>query len=94
MSPHFEGMTVSTTVGAYEAKTHLSALLDRVERGERVTITRNGRPVAVLVPPPGRADRTPAEAVEALRELRRGRRLREGSDLAPTVRDLIEEGRR
>jgi prevent-host-death family protein len=87
-------MAVTRTVGAYEAKTHLSALLDRVERGERVTITRNGRPVAVLAPPPGRADRTAAEAVEALRELRRGRSLREGSDLAPTVRDLLAEGRR
>ncbi len=39
-----------TTVGAFEAKTHLSALLDRVERGEEVTITRHGRPVARLVP--------------------------------------------
>ena len=40
------------SVGAYEAKTHLSALLDRVERGETLTITRNGRPVARLVPAP------------------------------------------
>ena len=37
-------------VGSYEAKTHLSGLLDRVERGERITITRHGVPVAVLVP--------------------------------------------
>ena len=39
-----------TSVGAFEAKTHLSALLDRVEQGEEVTITRHGRPVAKLVP--------------------------------------------
>ncbi|GMV05650.1 MAG: hypothetical protein AMXMBFR53_19270 [Gemmatimonadota bacterium] len=77
-------------VGAYEAKTHLAALLDRVERGERVTITRHGRPVAVLVPPPGAPGRTAAETVAALLELRRGRRLGEGL----TVRDLIDEGRR
>lgn len=38
------------TIGAYEAKTHLAALLARVERGETLTITRNGRPVARLVP--------------------------------------------
>ena len=38
------------TVGAYEAKTRLAALLDRVENGETLTITRNGRPVARLVP--------------------------------------------
>lgn len=37
-------------VGAFEAKTHLPKLLDRVERGESVTITRHGRPVAQLVP--------------------------------------------
>ena len=38
------------TVGAYEAKTHLASLLDRVARGETLTITRRGHPVARLVP--------------------------------------------
>ena len=38
------------TVGAYEAKTHLAILLDRVARGEKLTITRRGHPVARLVP--------------------------------------------
>src|SRR5947208_832060 len=37
-------------VGSYEAKTHLPELLDRVERGEIVVITRRGRPAAHLVP--------------------------------------------
>lgn len=37
------------TLGAFDAKTHLSALLDRVEAGETITITRHGRPVAQLV---------------------------------------------
>ena len=37
------------TVGAFEAKTKLSELLDAVERGEEVTITRRGEPVARLV---------------------------------------------
>ncbi|KQW68642.1 MAG: type II toxin-antitoxin system prevent-host-death family antitoxin [Methylibium sp.] len=41
---------LSTTVGAFEAKTHLSALLERVERGEEIVITRHGHPVARLVP--------------------------------------------
>lgn len=36
------------TVGAFEAKTHLSALLDKVEAGEEVLITRHGKPVARL----------------------------------------------
>lgn len=78
------------TVGAYEAKTHLAELLDRVERGERVTITRHGRPVAVLVPPPGLPGRTAEEVVAALLDLRRGRHLGEGLG----VRDLVDEGRR
>jgi prevent-host-death family protein len=38
------------TVGAYEAKTHLSELLEKVEAGEEITITKHGTPVAKLVP--------------------------------------------
>ena len=37
-------------IGAYEAQTHLSQLLDRIARGERLTITRHGKPVAQLIP--------------------------------------------
>ena len=37
-------------VGAFEAKTHLPELLNRVAQGERITITRRGKPVAQLVP--------------------------------------------
>ena len=45
-------MTIAdSVVGAFEAKTHLSELLVRVEAGETVTITKHGRPVARLVPP-------------------------------------------
>ena len=38
------------TVNVHEAKTHLSRLLERVERGERVIIARAGKPIAVLSP--------------------------------------------
>lgn len=41
---------MAISVGAFEAKTHLSELLTRVEAGEVVTITKHGRPVARLVP--------------------------------------------
>ncbi|MDO8613270.1 MAG: type II toxin-antitoxin system prevent-host-death family antitoxin, partial [Dehalococcoidia bacterium] len=41
-------------IGVYEAKTHLPRLLDEVARGESITITRHGRPVARLVPVGGR----------------------------------------
>lgn len=40
------------TVGAFEAKTHLSRLLDEVEAGKRVIISRHGKPVAELSAPP------------------------------------------
>lgn len=78
------------SVGAYEAKTHLPHLLDQVANGEEIQITRNGRPVARLVPEP-KPEATDLKTVIAqMREFRKGRRL--GRDL--TVRDLIEEGRR
>ncbi len=55
--------------GAFEAKNKLSALLDRVEKGEEITITRHGRPVARLVPAPGGVDRAGARAaLDRLRE--------------------------
>lgn len=78
-------------VGAYEAKTHLSQLLDRAEGGERITITRHGRPVAQLVPVGHSAgDRTVGEAVDGLLAFRSTHRL--GGDLS--VRELIREGRK
>ncbi len=43
---------VTKEVGAFEAKTHLSRLLDRVEKGERIFITRHGKRIAELAPPP------------------------------------------
>lgn len=58
------------TVGAYEAKTHLPRLLDRVQQGESVTITRHGRPVAQIVPVLA-GDRERAE--EAARRIRERR---------------------
>lgn len=77
-----------TDVGAYQAKTHLAELLDRVENGERITITRYGRPVAELVPAGASPDLTAGEAIERIQEARRSRPL-EGL----TVGELIREGR-
>jgi prevent-host-death family protein len=58
------------TVGAYEAKTHLPQLLERVAKGESITITKHGVPVAVLGPPPKQRKMTPQEAAAGLRALR------------------------
>jgi prevent-host-death family protein len=49
-------------IGAFEAKNKLGSLLDRVEQGEEIVITRHGKPVARLVPNPGGFDRAQARA--------------------------------
>ncbi len=77
------------TVGSYEAKTHLSRLLEMVAKGESVTITKHGVPIARLVPANPDAKREPAEVIEELREFRSGRKLGK-----LTLRKMIEEGRR
>jgi len=50
-------------IGAFEAKNTLGALLDRVERGEEIVITRHGKPVARLVPNTGGVDHEQARIV-------------------------------
>jgi prevent-host-death family protein len=78
------------TVGAFEAKTHLAALLDRVARGERITITRHGIPAAVLVPVAETAAKlSHKEIVEGMRALRK--RVKPGR---MGVRDMVNDGRR
>ncbi len=77
------------TVGAYEAKTHLSQLLDEVERGETITITRHGVPVAEIVPLRTSRKRDVAEVIDDLRKLRE----EIGSLGGLSIREMIEEGR-
>lgn len=50
------------TIGAFEAKTHFSALLEKVEKGEHIVITKHGHPVAKLVPT-GSSDREKSNQV-------------------------------
>jgi prevent-host-death family protein len=78
------------TVAAFEAKTHLAALLDRVSQGETITITRHGAPAAMLVPVgPAGKKLTHREIVEGMRALRK--RIKPDTI---TVREMVEEGRR
>ena len=72
-------------IGIFEAKERLSELLERVERGEQITITKRGRPVALLVPPEQSAE----DLVEWFRRARQGVRLG-----GLSIRELIDEGRR
>ena len=59
------------TVGAYHAKTHLPKLLERVRRGESVTITKHGRPVARLVPVAVDDEERAQQAANRIRSRRR-----------------------
>lgn len=77
-----------TSVGAYDAKTRLPELLRDVSRGEVVTITRHGAPIARLVPITG-AGGGDGALVDAFRQARAG--VRRG-DL--TIAEMVAEGRR
>ena len=78
------------TIGSYEAKTHLPSLLDRVAKGEQITITRHGVPVAMLIPVPSDTPQCdPRTVVEELLEFRERHTL-DGL----SIREMIEEGRR
>ena len=77
------------TIGAFEAKNRLSELLQAVENGDEVTITRHGRPVARLVPV-DQSDRAKVrEAIEWLKVTRKERTLG-----GLNIKDLINEGRK
>jgi prevent-host-death family protein len=83
--------SVVKEVGAFEAKNSLSALLDLVESGEEVVITRHGRAAARLVPAKGAFNRESArEAARTIRAMSKGVILGDGL----SVKDLINEGRR
>lgn len=77
----------TTSVGIYEAKNKLSELLDRVEAGEVIAVTRHGKQVALLTPvhtqhPSAR------QAIDRLRQLRKGVRLG-----GLSIKALRDEGR-
>ena len=57
------------TVGAFEAKTNLSALLDKVESGEDILITRHGKPVAVLKTYEADPKRSASDSVARINQL-------------------------
>lgn len=76
-------------VGSYEAKTHLPKLLERVAKGERITITKHGVPIAMLIPAqPGKAPDL-KEVASKLRQFRDKHPLK-----GLSIRKMIQEGRR
>ena len=83
------------TIGAFDAKTHLSRRLDEVANGETYVITTRGTPVARLLPPVEADDREEAEGrdiVKEWEEYRRAHSITLGGDI--TIREMIEDGRK
>jgi prevent-host-death family protein len=74
-------------VGAYEAKTHLPALLERVADGEEITITKHGKPIARIVPVERPSVERRRQAIARIKELRKGQTL----DMP--LKDAVDEGR-
>jgi prevent-host-death family protein len=86
-------MTLMSTVGSFEAKTKLAELLDKVEAGETVTITRRGRPVARLIPVRSEDEQERLRAlVEEIKRTRVGRDR--GAGPGTTIPELIKAGRK
>ena len=75
--------------GAYEAKTHLPKLLERVQNGERFIITKHGRPVAELRPISTHSRERREGIIERMKKFQASHRLGE-----ITIRELIDEGRK
>ncbi|MBU2743232.1 MULTISPECIES: type II toxin-antitoxin system Phd/YefM family antitoxin [Acidithiobacillus] len=76
-------------IGAYEAKTHLSEILDRVRQGERFIITKHGQAVAELQPPKGQGTEERRAAVARLKAFQASHDLQ-----GVSLRELIDAGRK
>ena len=81
------------TVGSFEAKTKLAELLDKVEDGEVVIITRRGKAVARLVA--ARSEEGAAQVRQVVQDIKRNR-VGRGKPAGPgtTIAELIKAGRR
>jgi prevent-host-death family protein len=82
-------MKPKSQFGSYEAKTHLPKLLAKVAKGERITITRHGLPIAMLVPIETADKLNPVSAIKQLVAFAKRHPLK-----GTSIRDMIEEGRR
>lgn len=80
-----------TTIGSYEAKTHLPQLLERVAQGEKIIITRRGVPIALLSPASTQEKQDTEAVISDMLAYRKSRNRTLGK---LSTRQLIQEGRR
>ena len=81
-----------TTMGFYEARRHLSELLDHVAKGKKVLITRRGKPAALISPPRKQDQQDVRHVVQKMLAFRDREEPTVGGQV--TIRELIDEGRR
>ena len=78
-------------IGAFEAKTHFSQIINEVERGADYVITRRGKPVAKIIPFEQKQEMTWEEILAKFREFRK---LYRGEPGSFNIREAIEDGRK
>ena len=78
-------------IGAFDAKTHFSQILEKVENGDDFIVTRRGKPVAKIIPYEEKKQMTRKEVFEELREMRNFYRGKPGDF---NIREAIEDGRK
>ncbi len=81
------------SVGTYEAKTHLPRLLSQVEKGETITITKRGKPIAVLSPAQAVPEQDISAVIAQFRAYSQEHARKHGSLKAHEIKQMIEEGR-
>ena len=91
-TPAFRRGTGPREIPASEAKAHLSELLDAVERGETIAITRHGRRIARLVPDADHRQEQIEAAIEDMRQLAKERREKFGPVSVEEIISSIHEG--
>ena len=83
----------SVSIGAFDAKTRFSELLEQVSQGVEITITKHEKPVAKLVPVDRPSKRGLAETFREMDEFRKKHPLNASGRKKLTYRDLIDDGR-
>ena len=81
----------SIKIGAFEAKTHFSQILEKIENGDDFIVTRRGKPVAKIIPYEQEKKLTVKETFKTLREMRKLYRGKPGDF---NIREAIEDGRK
>jgi prevent-host-death family protein len=81
----------SQQIGIFEAKTHLSQIIEKVENGADFIITKRGKPTAKIIPVEQEKKMSRKEVIEEFRELRKHYKGEPGSF---NIREAIAEGRR